>query len=355
MHSFLLVGLGFSVVSFFRQLFASNNSRVRENSIFHSILYLWIFWLFIAYTYYFHSQAFYIDYCREFLPPLVIIFSAWLCYSVPNLYRYQILERFITGMLCLAAIMFFAQPSYKQSLGAGVCASLSIALFCLFSFFGAFRTSPRRITFAAILSATIIFLPFSRHPLLIKYFSGVAPRMTTMAIILILPLALLEKEKRPTIKAYATFLSHSIALGAFVFSVTFSANTLSLAYDTPWSPQAVEETSSYLRTHTRPSDTVMSGGVIWELQAKRRPFLDITHPLRFSHYIEAEEKEALKRAILTHPPKVVILDGYTERTYFRHISWLTDFLHARYDLVNTAGPAKHPVEVYQLSTSSETL
>jgi hypothetical protein len=236
-----------------------------------------------------------------------------------------------------------------------VCASLSIALFCFFSFFGAFRTSPRRITFAAILSATIIFLPFSRHPLLIKYFSGVVPRTTTIAIIFILPLVLLEKEERPTLKAYATFLSHSIALGAFVLSVAFSANTLSLTYDVHWSPQALEEASSYLRTHTRATDTVMSGGVIWELQAHRRPFMNISHPLSFEYHIKEEQERDIYAVTKTQPPEVIILDGFTEKTYFRHLPWLSAMLQERYDLAKVAGPAKHPVRLYHLKSGSETL
>ena len=161
-------------------------------------------------------------------------------------------------------------------------------------------------------------------------------------------MALSGKELRPTLKDYAKFIPLSVVLGAFVLSLAYSAITLNLAYDSPWSPQSLEKTSAYLRTNTRVSDTVMSGAVIWELQALRRPFMNISHPLRFEHKISEKENERLQFTIREQPPEVIILDGFTERTYLRQASWLMDFLHSRYELVNSAGPAKYPVKVYSL-------
>jgi hypothetical protein len=57
-------------------------------------------------------QPFYIDYFREFLAPLVIIFATWLVQAVPALNRDEILERIVLRGLCVSAIAFFAE-SYK--------------------------------------------------------------------------------------------------------------------------------------------------------------------------------------------------------------------------------------------------
>jgi hypothetical protein len=91
----------------------------------------------------------------------------------------------------------------------------------------------------------------------------------------------------------------------------------------------------------------MSGAVIWELQSQRRPFLDISHPLKFEHSISEKDRENLEAAIRAKPPEVIILDGFTEKTYFRQLPWLRNFLSSRYDLVLTAEPARQPVRVYK--------
>jgi hypothetical protein len=92
--------------------------------------------------------------------------------------------------------------------------------------------------------------------------------------------------------------------------------------------------------------------VIWELQAQRRPFLNISHPTAFESRITRTEKEIIETALTTEPPEVIILDGYTEKTYFRHIAWLNEFLHSKYQLVYSAGPARtSPVETYRLRST----
>ena len=148
------------------------------------------------------------------------------------------------------------------------------------------------------------------------------------------------------------FAALSFALAAFVVSLTYSTNLLGLRYDSLWSPQSLENTSAYLRAHTKTTARVLSGAVIWELQAQRRPFLNISHPTAFESKITRTEKEIIETALTTEPPEVIILDSYTEKTYFRHIAWLNEFLHSKYQLVYSAGPARtSPVETYRLRST----
>jgi 4-amino-4-deoxy-L-arabinose transferase-like glycosyltransferase len=85
LHSFLLIGLGFSLIVLCRQILEGKRDQVKEHIMSHSILYLWLFSLCVAYIYFYYARGFYIDYFREFLPPLSIIFSAWLRFSLPSL------------------------------------------------------------------------------------------------------------------------------------------------------------------------------------------------------------------------------------------------------------------------------
>jgi hypothetical protein len=143
------------------------------------------------------------------------------------------------------------------------------------------------------------------------------------------------------------FMSYFVVLGTLVMSLAYSARLLSFSYDSTWSPIALEKTSEYLKNNTRSTDSVMSGAVIWEFQALRKSFLGISHPLSFEHRISEQERERLEAAIKENPPEVIILDKYTERTYFRQIPWLWDLLSSNYNLVYTAEPAKKPVLIYQ--------
>lgn len=347
LHSFLLVGLGFSILTFSRQVLSGNKLQIKKHLDSHSLLYLWVLSLSFAYTYYYYTEAFYINYCREFLPPLVIIFAAWLCHAVPAFDRYETIERFVLGGLFVSAVLFFAIPYFKAIMEEGIMVCLFLALFTLFYFARDFESSTRRLAFWFFLAALIVMIVFSRQPPLTLFLSGIVPKLAIIGVIFVVPWALLRKRNRPTLKEYIKFMSLAIVLGAFVLSLVYSAKRLTISYDSVWSPGSLEITSAYLVNHTRSNDTVMSGSVIWELQALRRPFLGISHPLAFEYQISEKKRERLEAAIRAKPPEVIILDGYTEKTYFRHLPWLWDFLSSRYNMVRIAAPAKYPVKIYQ--------
>ena len=112
--------------------------------------------------------------------------------------------------------------------------------------------------------------------------------------------------------------------------------------------------AAYLRAHTGEDDEVISGGVIWELQALRRPFHNISHPLTFEKGISKEQAAAVTQAAIRRPSKVIILDGLTERTYMRVLPKLRELLDTRYELGIASGPALLPVIGYQLKEISAT-
>lgn len=347
LHLFLLVGLCFSLITFSRRFFSQIRSKGKEYVAGYSLLYFWIFLLFLAYVYYFHVVAFYINYVREFLPPLAIIFSAWLCSSSNVFKRDEDLGRFIAAGLLLSVVIFVVDWYFRKNMGAGAVACFSLALFTLFYFVGKFESATRRLIFLSSLSALIIIAVLSRQPLLAPYLEGMVPKLVIIGVIFVIPWALLTKITRPTIKEYVRFASHFIVLGAFVLSLAFSAFRLTLAYDSNWSPTSLKKTSTYLDSHTRSTDSVMSGGVIWELQALRRPFLGISHPLQFESQMSKQGRERIESAIKAKPPEIIILDGVTEETYFRQIPWLWDLLSSTYSQVYTAGPARPPVKIFQ--------
>ena len=60
----------------------------------------------------------------------------------------------------------------------------------------------------------------------------------------------------------------------------------------------------------------------------------------------------IDRAIVTRPPKAIILDGYTEMTYMRRVPGLAEFVNARYQFASAAAPAVFPVRLYLLKEGS---
>ena len=131
------------------------------------------------------------------------------------------------------------------------------------------------------------------------------------------------------------------------YNLVYMANRLHLKYDSNWSPAAVAQVADYIAQNTRPTDTVVSGAVIWELEAGRRPFMKISHPLEFSFTIPEERRASLENTLVRDPPKIIVLDGFTEETYFYQVPKLPDLIQASYDPVLTVENARLPVIVYR--------
>jgi hypothetical protein len=351
LHSFLLIGLGFSFAAFGYHYLVwfkrKTKGYSRPYTAAHVLLYGWVFCLLGAYYYRFLTGGFFIDYFREFLPALVIIFSAWLSYSIPAMSREGVAEYLVLVALGLGTIWFVVQSEYRI-IGIGYLASLTIALFALVSFTRASALRARRMIFASIFVTLIALIFVSRQEPLKGYFSGAVLSAVLIAAIYGLTWGLLERAARPSLPAFANFMALSIILASFVVSIGYSAIRLDRSFDGPWSPESVEKVAAYLKSHTRNDDTVMSGGVIWEFRARRKPFEMISHPLSLTRDVSEETRVAIRTASELNPPRVIILDGVTEITYVRSVPGLLDLLQARYHHMLDTGTSAYPVKVYQL-------
>jgi 4-amino-4-deoxy-L-arabinose transferase-like glycosyltransferase len=355
LHSFLLVALLLSIVTSSRHFFFKNRQDTSSEQIgSHSILYLWMLFIFLAYAYYYHSRGFFIDYFREFLPPLVIVFSAWICNSVSALKKDNAMEGFIFGGISLLAILFFVHSHYKISFGMDLYAVytfIGIAVFIFFSSVRTFQSSGRRLIFISALLIIGISILVLYQTLLKSNLGGAfeaAPSLIAIAITFGTTWVLLDSKITRSLTRFAKLASSSVVFGTFLASVSYSGTLLNIKYDSVWSPESVEKTTEYLKRQTDAADEVMSGAVIWELQANRRPFNLISHPLRFLYGIEDQERADIIHHIKLQPPKVIILDGYTEKTYIKYIPLLNEILMKRYELKMTAGPAKYPIRLFKL-------
>ena len=95
----------------------------------------------------------------------------------------------------------------------------------------------------------------------------------------------------------------------------------------------------------------MYGEVIWELHSNRRPFMNKSHPLAYRGSIPEEEAKKMEWGLAKNPPRFIILDGYTEKTYLRQINKLQEIMDERYKLKKVVEGSRYPVKIYGLEAS----
>jgi len=97
----------------------------------------------------------------------------------------------------------------------------------------------------------------------------------------------------------------------------------------------------------------MSGGLIWEFQAKRKPFAMSSHPLAFINGMSQYRINYFKEHLNRQPPKIIILDGYTEQTYLPYIPEINAMMKTSYTFVDEIIGSKYPVKIYVLRDQSK--
>jgi hypothetical protein len=81
-----------------------------------------------------------------------------------------------------------------------------------------------------------------------------------------------------------------------------------------------------------------------------KAFSNFSHPLRLRGGGNSEEINSICYRLRSEPPRFIILDGYTEKTYFKRFIWLDKFLEERYRMLTVVLGSKFPVTIYELVT-----
>ena len=345
MHSFLLLALAFAVCRFIAQAISANRTELSTTLTARSLVYWWVLVLFLAYAFYSYVAGFIIDYSREFFPPLTIILAAWICSAVPALNRNRVLEWSIIAIACLLAGLFVLHGYNKTWLRYGHHAALTVTLLTLFAFAGKFRLFARRLAFCLTIGGFAVFVAVSER---VPHLFPSIPSLIVIAIVYLTAWIFLRGNDQLPLRRYVDFVCVSLVLASLAVNVSYSGTLLNPTYNAEWSPEAVKKIASYIRAETESTDEIISGAVIWEFHAARLPFQLVAHPFELEFAAPAR-KEEIARVAAVRPPKVIILDGWTERLYLRHIPSLTELIAERYQLVPiVAGPAAFDVKVYRL-------
>ncbi len=348
MHVFLLVGAGVgTAVAGCSMLVARSSEERRRTGIAYALLGLWVIFMLGAYGYYFAARGFFVDYSREFLPPLSILFAAGLIRVLPVLKREWMAEALIIVEITCGVAIFLVQPHYEYLFSMGQYATIGIALTAIFSVTSRSMPKLRHLVLLATLTVLFIVVIVSRHPPLDVFLSGRIPSVFMIVVFYVTVAVGWAGATRDWVSHYLRFIGVSVVVGSLIVGVSYSSLLLSVRYDSVWSPQAVCEAAEYLRENTVHGDEVLSGAVVWELEASLRPYMDISHPLAFMIGISRKKLDRIEAGLVANPPKIIVLDGYTEQTYFRWVRDLPDLLRTRYELKATVGPARYPVMIYK--------
>lgn len=296
----LFVGFLFSIIILAYSLFTkrSNGTHVVAFVPF-LLLYSWLSTLTIFYFYWLLRRGFYIQYFEEFLPPLAILLAFVITYFLSKL-ELKGFERpiIVISILLLLAVFVFHRRFSELNL--------------------------ENVVYSYVLVITMCLLVFAALGLKLK------------------------RRFEQVLSFFATFLIFS----SFVLSFAVSGHTMSLAFDSVWSPETVKEASNYLRMNSEEGDEVMSGAVIWELEADLKPFMLQSHPLSYKPGISKRKLKEMEQYLSEHPPKFIVLDGYTEQTYLRHIDKLRMLIDDRYELKKIINGSRYPVKIYELKVNS---
>jgi 4-amino-4-deoxy-L-arabinose transferase-like glycosyltransferase len=346
MHAFIIAAFCFAAFGILQSRLDGNKKidPMNENKP-SLLLYTWVLSLCLAYSYYFLTRGFYIDYFREFLPPLCIVCAAWLLKPgiIDRMSARKVWIGAFVGILLIIVhtklSLAFGMNEFALYACIGMIAYLVIRCFME-------RALHKRRTLTIIIAISMVLLMVQIRSMT---FSRIIEMViwVTMAVLVLCIMRAIAGLKVVRFYDYLNWSFKAVFFGALLSGISYSASIFGLSYDSPYSLNALEEAADFLEQNTKEGDEVLSGAVIWEFEADRRPFQNLSHPLAFIVSMSDEEKEVILNGLAKTPPAAIIMDGYTERTYLPHIKTrMTSLLTNEYKLIKAVGPAKYPVRLY---------
>lgn len=346
-NSFLFAGLIFSLIILaYTLLTKEDKENFKEVFLPLLLLYSWIFSLAIAYSYWVLHRGFFIQYFEEFLPPLSILLAFVIVFSMSKL-ELQKRVNMNTAIMTffLIVVFFFTRKFFDLQIKSVIYFLISTAALSFLYFSRELGLNRWLYTFIAlgIVSAVLLklasFCPYELKVLLYLI-------LITIVYLVLFKVSGLNLKK--DLKEELGFIVFSILISSSVLSFAVSGSKMGVDFDSLWSPKTVRETSDYIEANSGEKDEIISGAVIWELESNRKPFMNKTHPLAYLFDISEEELEKIERELSENPPKFIILDGYTEKTYLKQINKLHLIMDEKYELKKVIDGSRYPVKIYEL-------
>jgi len=350
-NSFLFVGFIFSILILtYSLLTKEDNEDFKEVFLPFSLLYSWLFSLAIAYSYWTIHRGFFVQYFEEFLPPLSVLLAFVIVYFISKLelQKRVCINMAIITFFLLIIVFFFNRgfPDFQIKSVIYFLIATSVLAFFYFSQELRFKRWLYALITIGILSGALLKLASSSpHAVRVLLYLALLP----LVYLVVFNVSGIRLKR--DLKKELGFIVFSLLISSLVLSFAVSGRKMGVDFDSVWSPETVRETADYIRANSKESDEIMSGAVIWELESNRRPFMNQTHPLAYVSRIPEEEAKKMEWGLTKNPPRFIILDGYTEKTYLRQINKLQEIMDERYKLKKVVSGSRYPVKIYGLEAS----
>jgi hypothetical protein len=306
----------------------------------------WAILLALAYAWHFSQRGFWVDYSREFAPALILANVAWLPVVARPLRRRKGAIGLIVAAVLAGTAWILFQQRFRSFYGVGHHASLGIVLF-LAAWHTRELAGGRRTAYVTGMAAIVVLIVGARYTPAAALVSGPGGTLLTLVFALVLTAWMLGRSGHSPEHELVRSLPLAIVVGAAVVTLSYGALRFNVKFQGLWSPEAVAEVTRYLEETTSPDDRVLSGGVVWALDAQRLPWGFYSHPMVIQKVLSAEESRALTEAFEADPPEVIVMDGITERTFGPNVQGLDAILNTYYELVMEPGPVTFEVKVYR--------
>jgi hypothetical protein len=310
------------------------------------VLYTWFGALLAAYAFYTLVRGFFPAYFGELLPPLSILAAAVGLAAVSRLRggRAPRLSDLVTFAALALGFILLHTAIGPLAINRPLYYAATPALLAPVYLRG--KLGARYLAVLSVLAAAAVGTVLGAGA------AGGIVRLLLYAALLVFVFGVLfaafrQDPRRDPARAGA-FVAYSVLLGTFALWLGSTQARISRTFGGIWSPETVSEVATYVAEHTEPGDEVISGAVIWELEARRRPFMLLSHPLGFRAGMEPDQLRAVQERLRVAPPPVIIMDGYTEQTYQRNVPMFEGLLADRYRLERVVEGSLYPVSIYRL-------
>ena len=311
------------------------------------VLYLWVLLLAAAYGFWTITRGFFPAYFSELVPPLAILAGYFVSASIHELDDDRggqtLLVIGMLGAAVFAAHSLFPLPSLPKP-AYFVIPTTGLALAYVLR--RATRARAALAVSALAVASVVVMQAGAKLTALPKYALYLALVPTAYVVIFTAGgwTSLTARRRR------LGFMGLSLAVSALAWSLAQDGGIIDTRFAGLWSPGTVGKAAAHLRSNGRPTDEVMSGAVIWEFEAGMHTFMNYSHPLALQSGIPQPLKTEMEMRLRESPPAFIVLDGYTQRTYLRHLPMVAELLATRYSrtlVLELDSP--FPVEVFQRS------
>jgi hypothetical protein len=304
------------------------------------VLVPWILVLAAGYAFWSLRRGFFPEYALEFLPPLTLLFGYFGAHlgQLGSAGRPRVLALALLGVLGVAAFAagLLLLPPLLLVYFAGAALPLAIMQ----------GTPSARLWWwvgAAVAIGAVLMLPIG-----IPTLQSNALQLAAGTLFFVGAWYLLRPPAQPLEAGRsARGLGMVAVLALSALSLQAAGKTLRVDPGGLWHPDDVASIVQTLRARGSATDEVLSGAVIWAFQSGLQPFAGVTHPLRYELTGPEFEVAPLRQKLAEQPPRFIVMDGYTEKTFGRILPELEQTIERGYSPVTSVHKGRFPATLYQ--------